>query len=96
MPNAANVLQPRELPREHIMILDMLKKPIRVGDTVITYQQRAIVLCKVIHLHKGGLNTIHVRPAGTVHSSFTRHADQCTVVNEQIISNNQNYPEYAL
>ena len=41
MPNAANVLQPRELPREHIMILDMLKKPIRIGDTVITYQQRA-------------------------------------------------------
>tara|TARA_R110000796_G_scaffold182437_1_gene298956 strand:- start:184 stop:474 length:291 start_codon:yes stop_codon:yes gene_type:complete len=96
MPNAANVLQPRELPREHIMILDMLKKPIRVGDTVITYQQRALLICKVINLHKGRHNLIYVRPVGNVHSSFTRHAGQCTVVNEQIISNNQNYPEYAL
>ena len=74
----------------------MIKRPIYVVDTVVTYQQKTAEICKVIYVGKKGPNTINVRPLHIQHSSFERQADQCIVVNEQINYNNQNYPEYAL
>ncbi len=76
------------------MTLDMLKRPIHIGDTIISYRQKSAELCKVIHVGRTGPNTVHIRPLTYyTPSSFEREANQCVVVVEQIEFNKLNYPE---
>lgn len=91
------------------MLTDLLKRPIQVGDTVLTNYHLTAAFGEISTVRKVTSKAVYVevenrewgntptgwRPLGGT-KLIRRRPDQVLVINEQLAYNKQNYPEAYL
>ena len=89
------------------MLTDIFKRPVKVGDTVLTTGYYSAVLNEIAEVKKITKDHIHVDIAISSYNYQTGHRDishkrmkrdryQFVIINEQLQFNHDNFPEYYI